>query len=120
MSDSDSVFPSGSGSDVLDPREALRELSLGLLDEASLGSFLERVASVATRSVPGADQVSVTLMKTDGSQPRSVAFTGDLAVTLDERQYEAGYGPCLNAAETGMTVAIPDTANTEVYPDFGA
>jgi GAF domain-containing protein len=120
MNGTDSPIPAGVADGPLDPREALRELSLGLLDQDSLGAFLERVASVAKRSVPGADEVSITLMDNDGSRPRSVAFTGDLAATLDERQYEAGYGPCLNAAETGMTVPITDTGNTEVYPDFGA
>jgi GAF domain-containing protein len=120
VNETNSTLPTGATDSSLDPREALRELSLGLLDQNSLGSFLERVASVAVRSVPGADQVSITLMENDGSRPRSVAFTGDLAVALDERQYEAGYGPCLNAAETGMTVPIPDTGTTQVYPDFGA
>ena len=120
MNETNSILPSDDAGGPLDPREALRQLSLGLLDQDSLGAFLERVASVATRAVPGADHVSITLMANDGSEPRSIAFTGDLAVALDERQYEDGYGPCLNAAETGMTVAIPDTATTEVYRDFGA
>jgi hypothetical protein len=35
-----------------------------------------------------------------------VVFTGDLAADLDERQYQAGYGPCMDAAETGQSILI--------------
>ncbi|RJK96144.1 GAF and ANTAR domain-containing protein [Vallicoccus soli] len=100
---------------LLDPQTAFHELSQILLG-SPLGEVLERVASLAKRTVPGADEVSVTLL--DGEQARSVAFTGDLAVHLDERQYEKGFGPCMDAALSGDTVDIPDTAHEETYPDF--
>ena len=46
----------------------------------------------------------------------TVAFSGDVAAALDERQYDTGYGPCLDAAASGGTVVVRDTAAGELYP----
>lgn len=61
-------------------------------------------------------EVSVTLVE-DG-RPRTAAATGDLAVQLDERQYAAGTGPCLDAARSGRTVALALREAQELYPEF--
>jgi GAF domain-containing protein len=50
----------------------------------------------------------------------TVAFSGPLAATLDERQYEAGFGPCVDAAQSGGVVRIEDTSAEALYPDFAA
>jgi GAF domain-containing protein len=49
----------------------------------------------------------------------SASFTGPLAALLDERQYEAGFGPCMDAATSGAVVRIDDTTDSEGYTDFG-
>lgn len=49
-----------------------------------------------------------------------MAFSGSLAATLDERQYEDGFGPGLNAARSGGVVRIDDTAGDAQYPGFSA
>jgi GAF domain-containing protein len=100
-----------------DPRATFAELSKIMLGEQPLSATLARVAELAKRTIPGAADVSVTLMQ-DGDV-ESVAFTGPLAVQLDERQYESGFGPCMDAAVSGITVVIEDTAHSAVYPDFG-
>ena len=87
-----------------------------LLGEEPLTQVLERVAQSAKDTLPGEFEVSVTMVE-DG-RPRSVVFTGGLAVHLDERQYEDGFGPCLDAARTGRTIALPDMAADEAYPGF--
>jgi GAF domain-containing protein len=99
-----------------DPAHAFAELSKIMLGAQPLTATLERVAALAADVVPGADQVSVTLMEND--KPRTVAFTGPLASVLDERQYAAGFGPCMDAAITGTTIAIDDTSTDDLYPDF--
>jgi len=104
----------------LEPNSAYAALGKIMLAEQPLGQILEQVARLAVRTVPGAAQVSVTLLKADGSDPQSVAFTGDLAVELDERQYEAGFGPCMDAAQSGETIVINDTSRTELYREFAA
>lgn len=99
----------------LDPRAAFRELAHMLLG-SPLGEVLDRVAHLAQRTIPAADEVSVTLM--DRDRAHSVAFTGNLAAHLDERQYDKGFGPCMDAALTGENIDIRNTADERTYPDF--
>jgi GAF domain-containing protein len=100
-----------------DPRAAFAELSKIMLGAQPLSETLSRIAELAKQTIPGAAEVSVTLMQ-DGTVT-SVAFTGPLAVQLDERQYEAGFGPCMDAALSGATIPIDDTAHCGNYPDWG-
>ncbi|WP_432489444.1 ANTAR domain-containing protein [Kineococcus sp. SYSU DK018] len=104
--------------ETVEPQEAFAELGRLVVGETPLGEVLARVAELARACVPGAEEVSVPLLE-DG-EARSAAFSGKLAATLDERRYEAGSGPCLDAAQSGQTVRVDDTATTEVHPDFGA
>ena len=107
----------GGSNPPLDPRVAFAELSKIMLSEQQLSETLGRVAELAKQTIPGAADVSVTLM--ESARVSSVAFTGELAAQLDERQYEAGFGPCMDAALSGATVTIEDTAADSTYPDFG-
>ncbi len=99
-----------------DPRVAFAELSKIMLGEQPLSATLTRVAELARQTIPGAAAVSVTLVRDD--EVESAAFTGPIAAQLDERQYEAGFGPCMDAATSGGTITINDTAHSETYPDF--
>ena len=103
----------------MQPDEAFAELGQLVIGSQPLSQVLTRVAELAKACVPGAEEVSVTLLEGD-SGARSAAFTSDLAVHLDERQYESGFGPCLDAAEAGQTIRINDTAHEDTYPDFAA
>src|SRR3954464_15312134 len=107
----------GGAAPPLDPRAAFAELSKIMLSERQLSEVLGRVAELAKQTITGAADVSVTLM--DDRQVSSVAFTGALSAQLDERQYEAGFGPCMDAALSGATVTIENTAADPTYPDFG-
>jgi GAF domain-containing protein len=95
----------------------LQELNTIVLGREPLNPTLQRVADIARRAIPGVDDVSVTLLD-GGERVRTVVFTSTLAVELDERQYAAGFGPCLDAAAGGATIVVdmddPDTP----YPDF--
>jgi GAF domain-containing protein len=102
---------------LADPRAAFAELSKITLGAQPLSETLSRVADLAKQTIPGAAEVSVTLM--ENSKVFSVSFSGPLAAHLDERQYDAGFGPCMDAATSGNTVAIDDTAHSDAYPDFG-
>ena len=99
-----------------DPAAAFAELAKIVLGEP-LDVSLRQVAELAKQTVPGVEDVSVTLMEND--KPRTVVFTGPLAVQLDERQYETGFGPCLDAATTGNTITVDNQElATTAYPDF--
>jgi GAF domain-containing protein len=95
---------------------AFAELSRIMVTTQSLDSTLRRIADLARETVAGAVEVSVTML--DGGRPVTSVFTGELAAYLDERQYEVGFGPCIEAALTGATIAIPDTSDSAVHPDF--
>ncbi|MEU4242525.1 GAF and ANTAR domain-containing protein [Actinoplanes sp. NPDC026619] len=92
----------------IDPLFAFAELGRFKLSETSLDAALDRVATLAQRALPGAAEVSITLVRDQG--PYTAAFTGELALILDERQYEHHRGPCLQAAAEKSTISVPDTA----------
>jgi GAF domain-containing protein len=89
-------------------------LALIVLDAQSLGAVLHRVAQIARDLIPGADEVSITLIEHD--RTRTVGFAGDHASALDERQYTRGRGPCLDAAVTRQTITVA-TATDTLYPE---
>ncbi|MGI4895114.1 MAG: GAF domain-containing protein, partial [Janthinobacterium lividum] len=103
----------------MQPQEAFAELGQLVVGSAPLGQILTRVSELAAACVPGAEEVSVTLLEGD-SKARTAAFSGDLAAHLDERQYDIGFGPCLDAAAGGHTIRIDDTTDSDSYPDFSA
>lgn len=92
------------------------ELSSIVLAAQPLGAVLRRVAELAVTSIPGADDASVTLI--EQGKPRTVAFVGQLAVTLDERQYEAGFGPCMDAATGGQMIHVDTADESGAYLGF--
>jgi GAF domain-containing protein len=96
--------------------EAFEELGRISLSEHTMESVLQRVAELASSVVPAAAEVSVSLV-TEGDA-RTVACTGDLALQLDESQYEKGYGPCLHAAVGGQTMIIQDARTELRWPDY--
>jgi GAF domain-containing protein len=104
--------------DSLEPHEAFAELGRIRLADVDIDALLYKIAQLAKRSIPGADEVSVTLLH--GNVPQTAAFTGELALVLDEKQYERGYGPCLDAADTTTTQMVPDTGSEERWPGWAA
>jgi GAF domain-containing protein len=94
--------------DATDPTSAFSELGRIHLGEINLDGVLDRVAGLARTTLPGAAQVSITLIRESGAY--TAAFTGDIALTLDQLQYAGHTGPCLEAAAGNSTVTVPDTA----------
>jgi GAF domain-containing protein len=110
--------PQAAAQPRIDVQEAFTELGRIVIGDQPLGQVLHRVAELAAACIPGADQVSVTLL--DGGRAHSAAFTGSAAAMLDERQYAQGFGPCMDAAASGGVVAITDMAEDVTYPDFSS
>jgi GAF domain-containing protein len=102
--------------DPLDPTAAFGELGRIKLAETDLDGVLARIADLAKQTLPGADEVSVTLVR--GTSARTAAFTGSLALELDEWQYRRGHGPCLDAAAAGASLSITDMAAEPRWPDW--
>lgn len=97
---------------------ALARLARMLLAPVPLTAALQQVADLALRTFPGAVEVSVTLV--ESGRASTVAFTGPVALALDERQYTKGFGPCLDAAAYGQSVVTDSTADETPYRDFRA
>ncbi|MEU8663227.1 GAF and ANTAR domain-containing protein [Actinoplanes philippinensis] len=104
--------------DPTDAAAAFAELGRIKLGETDLDGVLSRVADLAGRTLPGAAQVSITLLRERGAV--TAAHTGDTALQLDELQYERGAGPCLEAAGAGTVVEVPDTAADDRWDGWGA
>jgi GAF domain-containing protein len=78
--------------------------------------LLQTVADLTRAVMPGHPEASVTLVVKD--HPTTVATTGQLALDLDEKQYERGHGPCLHAARTGELTEIADMRTDARWPDY--
>ena len=100
------------------PLNAFNDLVALSLDDVSTESALEKVVRVARQTIGGADDVSITMLK-DGT-PSTVSFTGQLAIDLDESQYERGYGPCLDAAVGSGICKIDDTRTESRWAEYAA
>jgi GAF domain-containing protein len=100
----------------LDASEAFAELGRIKLSETNLDGVLHRVAELAKRTIVGADEVSVTLVRGDG--PYTAAYTAQLALTADEWQYREHGGPCLDAAAGAGTVSVSDLSGEQRWPAY--
>ena len=100
-----------------DPLHAFAELARMEVNRGSAEDMLRGIAELAKRSLGQVEDVSLTVI-VDG-HPRTVVFTGPLAVDLDERQYELGYGPCLDAAKSGQSIVVDTDDEHSSYREFG-
>ncbi|MFC3453025.1 ANTAR domain-containing protein [Amycolatopsis speibonae] len=95
------------------------ELTRLLLAASTPAQVLEQIIDAAYRVVPGADLVSVTLRAPGGTFHTPVS-TGEEALELDEVQYRAGTGPCVDAADSGSPgyIRSEDLKAEKRWPDF--
>jgi GAF domain-containing protein len=91
------------------------ELAGIVLSELSYDDVLDRAVHIVKRTVPAAAEVSVTM---ENGRPVTVAFTGQLAADVDESQYQAGYGPCLDALRLQQTVVVDDLETEGRWPAY--
>jgi GAF domain-containing protein len=110
MSDGDPMQPASRLSDD----DAIAELGKIDFGDHDLQSVLGRVATLAQRTIEGACEVSVTIV--GGGAAYTAAFTGPTALLLDETQYEAGYGPCLDAAVNAQSIYVSDMSTESRWP----
>ncbi len=106
----------GAGRSGRDWLQAVAELGRIVFGETPLEEVFSRVAAVAVEAMPGADAVSVTVLR--GEHPQTLAFTADFAMDLDESQYTAGDGPCLAAARTGQDFLVTDLHTDDRWPAY--
>jgi GAF domain-containing protein len=99
-----------------DVTAALAALTTLLTSEEDLGRVLQRSVEQVTQALPGADMASVTVIRGDTAE--TVASTSQQVWTIDQEQYDAGDGPCLEAARTRQIVRTGTAEAEERWPRF--
>ncbi|MGY1606761.1 MULTISPECIES: GAF and ANTAR domain-containing protein [unclassified Geodermatophilus] len=99
-----------------DVHDAFAELGRMSFDDSSLDGMLRKVADLAKRVTPGVEEASISLVVND--RATTAAYTGKLAIDLDESQYGRGYGPCLEAAVGEEIREITDAREETRWPDY--
>lgn len=79
-------------------------------------ALLQRVAELSKQVIPGVTEASISLI--DRDKPTTAAYTGQLALDLDESQYARGHGPCLEAAVGQEIREITDARQETRWPDY--
>jgi hypothetical protein len=103
--------------------QALRrvaELAAELGSKSALAdpeAVFRTLISAAGRGVAGAESVSVVAR--DGAGLTSVVATDDRARRVDQRQFELGAGPCLQAIAEARACHVPDLGRDRCWPGFG-
>ncbi len=98
--------------------QALDQLARLNFRDHSMETLLQSVVDLTKVALPGSLEASITVLVND--KATTAAFTGSLALDLDESQYGRGYGPCLHAASAGETVEVPDARTEARWPDYMA
>lgn len=83
-----------------------------------LNDTLQVIAEAARRAIR-ADMAGVTLVHPD-EQARTAACTSPVVAEVDQAQYDAGRGPCLEAYRTQAVVKVDDVRVDERFPEFAA
>jgi AmiR/NasT family two-component response regulator len=98
--------------------EALVVLRDALTGEEPLDNALQRLADTAARAVADADAVTISVMT--GERPLTAAATDTGLVDVDEEQYRANRGPCLESARTRHVVRAVVGEHRDEWPEFEA
>jgi GAF domain-containing protein len=92
-------------------------LDLGLVPVGRpLPLVLEQVSELAVEVLGGQPAMSLTVVGVEGGT--TVSTNASVAAELDALQYRLGDGPCLEAATTGRTVVVEDSAGDPRWPDL--
>jgi hypothetical protein len=87
-----------------------------LLESGTLHDFLDRLAQLTVQALPEGSSCGVTVRQ--NSRAVTVAASDELALRIDQLQYDFGEGPCLETLATGELHYIVDTASEARWPRF--
>jgi len=97
---------------------SLAALSRFFVGDGTVQDTLHRVADLTVEAVPAADLTGITML-VEG-RPRTAIFTDELAPEIDQAQYDAGNGPCLQAFRDQRITQIESTREPGEWPEFRA
>jgi GAF domain-containing protein len=96
----------------------LAEAARSLQRQTSPQQVMDGVVHLARDMVPGADEATITMVRTD-RHCYSAAATSALASDFDVLQNESGEGPCLDVIWQQETVRVDDLATDPRWPVLG-
>ena len=96
--------------------ESAAALSQFLIGGATLQETLTRVAELAVEAAPLAEFAGLTMV-VEGRQ-RTAVFTDAESPEIDEAQYDADDGPCVDAFRHGRVNVIRSIDDEERWPEF--
>ncbi len=108
--------------DAQDLRSSLADLAGLVTGTMWLDELLSRVATYASRAIPGADGAGVTLLRAqgDGNRVEAMAASAPFVAAIDEIQYDILHeGPCISAALERRTVRSGSLGGEKQWPHFG-
>jgi hypothetical protein len=88
---------------------AFAEIARYLYEADNFENVLTRIVETAVSAISGCEMASITVRE-DVETARTLASTHSAAIAVDEAQYEAHEGPCLDAVEEAIvhTPSFPD------------
>ena len=92
------------------------ELTEVVLVGRTMTAVLTDLTVIARRTMPGAEAVSITLIRDD--QPFTAAHDGQMALDADELQYARDYGPCVDAGRSGQVFLVDDMRTDTRWADY--
>jgi GAF domain-containing protein len=95
---------------------AFAALGSFLAGDSPLNQTLDQLARLACLAVPDCDMVGITLW--DGDEPITAIHTHAEPPKVDQAQYDANRGPCLDAMRTGDVQRLRDTTTDGQWPEF--
>jgi GAF domain-containing protein len=101
-----------------DPTDDLAQTRKFHPSEINLQGVFQRVVDLAKLTLPEVAEASVTVLQ--GKNAHTAACTGNLALALDESQYQHGHGPCMLAATAITIESVTDMAAESRWPDWTA
>jgi GAF domain-containing protein len=95
---------------------AVAELQQLLLATEDITGFLDQLAALTVKVLPGEVSCGITLRRDHGAF--TVASSDSRASQVDEIQYGHDEGPCLRSLATGQVVAVDDLAEDDRWGGY--
>ena len=101
----------------LDAARSLALLAREINQPRDLDATLQAIVESAQRSMPGIDQVGISIAHRDGTIETRAA-TGDLVWQLDSLQYGINEGPCVYAIKVEPVVKVEHALHEPRWPRY--
>ena len=97
--------------------DQLSDLARVLESEDDVEATLDAIVHAAVGTVPGAGHASISTIRRR-REVHTRAATDQLSRAVDQAQYDAGQGPCLDSLHEQQTVRLGDMTGEQRWPEF--